>query len=327
MDKSTTASPSNGVIVLQGTQNYLEWLYTIEMAAKCGIQDVWQYINPTRASDEAPAIPRLEERPLPSHVNPGASTISQLEGTQIDDFKFRLAEWREKKAEIDETKRLLGAVQNKVLGSISEKLLPQLKGRSTVYEILLYLNKRFRPTDQARRQEVILKWNDIKEIPSDKTIMQWLDHWELTYAEAKEIKLPHVESPQAQYDFLYAVQKISEAWAEMKLADIDDQAKDNLPVTDLYDLIESFRHKQRLVSSFSKEPAKSIGGTNSSGVFSAHEDKKSTILKGRDEDGQRACLCGSKHQFENCFYINFKNTTRPSTFKYKQDIFDKINGN
>ncbi|RKF54366.1 hypothetical protein OnM2_098023 [Erysiphe neolycopersici] len=62
-------------------------------------------------------------------------------------------------------------------------------------------------------------------LPNDNSIMSWLDEWELVYSEAKELNLPHVLDPQAQYDFLYSVENITGAWTELKLAMIDDQAR------------------------------------------------------------------------------------------------------
>ncbi|KAI0992111.1 hypothetical protein K3495_g16075 [Podosphaera aphanis] len=178
MNSITSANPSSGVIVLQGTQNYLEWLYTIEMAANSGTQNVWQYINPVRSSNTSPEFPSVPQKPTPRDVVMTANTVSDLTTFQLDDYKLRLADWKEQKLEIDEAKRLLSTVQNKILGSISEKLLPQLKGKSTVSEILCYLNKRFRPTDQARRQEVISRWNKIKKVPKNQSIISWLDDWD-----------------------------------------------------------------------------------------------------------------------------------------------------
>ncbi|KAI6247174.1 hypothetical protein HI914_05020 [Erysiphe necator] len=325
MNNYTSATPSNGVIILQGTNNYLEWLYTIEMAANCGVHNVWQYINPCHTNRERQVIPSSTEKPKPNDVSATATTVSQLSAIEIDDFKLRLADWKEERAEINEIKLIIGTIQNKVLGSISEKLLPQLKGKSTVSEILLYLNKRFRPTDQARKQDVISKWSKVKEKPKDMAIIPWLDQWELIYADAIELCLPHVIEPQAQYDFLYAMQSFAGSWVELKLAKIEEQVISNEPIYDFYDLIESFRHKQRLNDTFSIK-SDNIGGSNSSGVFTASEDKKDTVHKGKDQDGQKTCLCGNKHQFENCFYLNFKNTTRPPSFVYKKEIFDKING-
>lgn len=133
------------------------------------------------------------------------------------------------------------------------------------------------------------------------------------------MNLPHVIDPQAQYSFLYSIQRIAGAWAELKLVTIDDQVSSGEPILDFYDLIEAFRHKQRLNAAFHEKSTEEIGGINSSGVFTSGEKSSETVHKGRDQSGQKTCLCGLKHKFEECFYLNFKNTKRPSTFKYRKE--------
>ncbi|KAF5178167.1 DYN1, Dynein, heavy chain, partial [Thalictrum thalictroides] len=261
------------------------------MTARSSIQDVWDFINPAKQPSELPSIPVLPNRPSAKDIVQTANSISDLSGTQVEDYKIRLSEWKETKSEIENIRRIMGSVQNKILGSISERLLPQLRGKSKVAEILSYLHKRYRPTDQARRQEVISRWTKVKMLPNDNSIISWLDEWELVYAEAKELNLPHVLDPQAQYDFLYSIENIAGAWTELKLAMIDDQARSGENFIEFYDLLESFRHKQRLNMAFNKNLTKSIGGSNSSGVFTISGSEQDTTHKDRDPKGAKNCLC------------------------------------
>ena len=73
--------------------------------------------------------------------------------------------------------------------------------------------------------------------------------------------------PQAQYDFLYSIQSVAEAWTEMKMSTIDEQVETDKPVIDFYDLIEDFRHKQRLISIFGNDQIGFSGCLNSSGIL------------------------------------------------------------
>ncbi|TQS34413.1 hypothetical protein Golomagni_05205 [Golovinomyces magnicellulatus] len=154
-----SANPSNGVIILKGTQNYLEWLYTIKMASngssEMDIKNVWKYIDPKISTK--PSVPVVPTRPTPADINPTAMTVSKLTTIELEDFKYRNTIWREQKFDVQEIERRLEAVQNKILGSISETLIPQLKSSTTVVDILQHLNDKFRLSDQARKQEVILK--------------------------------------------------------------------------------------------------------------------------------------------------------------------------
>ncbi|KAI6245640.1 hypothetical protein HI914_06140 [Erysiphe necator] len=178
---SFLTNQSSGVIVLKGTQNYLEWLYTIKMTSNGSSatdpKNIRKFIDPK--ATENPEIPTVSRRPATTDVNPAATYISDLT------------------LEIQEIERRLEGVQNKILGSISETLIPQLKGASTVKEILFLLSNKFRPSDQARSQEVIQKWNALKSAPTPRMILSWLDEWEMVFQEAKEINLSFAESPQA----------------------------------------------------------------------------------------------------------------------------------
>ncbi|RKF80181.1 hypothetical protein GcC1_039037 [Golovinomyces cichoracearum] len=102
--------------------------------------------------------------PLQPNVKGGIERISQLAaGPKMEEYKMMMMFWREEKAEFYEIAKV-----GKVLGSISAKLLPQKRGKSTVADILLYLNQRYRPSNQARRQQVILQLNGLEEKSSDK---------------------------------------------------------------------------------------------------------------------------------------------------------------
>ncbi|KAI0994616.1 hypothetical protein K3495_g13565, partial [Podosphaera aphanis] len=331
---SFSTNPSSGVIILKGTQNYLEWIYTIKMASNgnssTDIKNVWKFIDPK--SNEKPDLPGLSPRPTPADVNPAATSISKLSVIELEDFKYRDNIWKEKKMEIQEIERRLEGIQNKILGSISESLLPQLKGASNVKEILLHLSNKFRPSDQARRQEIIQNWNSLKSPPSDRKILPWLDEWESVYEEGKEMKLSIVESPQAQYDFLFAARSINEAWATANLVAIGIDIEYDRIVSDFPGYLKEFRQHQRLNEIFLRNAENSANLNNSSGVFAATNDIRdgsssdpSTIHKGRKQNGDKICLCGYSHLYEKCFYLNFKNTKRPSNFKFRKEIFDKIN--
>ncbi|RKF58456.1 hypothetical protein GcM3_182044 [Golovinomyces cichoracearum] len=116
-------------------------------------------------------------------------SISRLTPIELEDFKYWNKICREERMEIQEIERRLELIQNKILGSISETLLPQLKGATTTREILLYLSDKLRPSDQARNQEILQKWNTLKFPSTNKMILSWLNEWESMYEEGKEMML------------------------------------------------------------------------------------------------------------------------------------------
>ncbi|POS81697.1 hypothetical protein EPUL_006447, partial [Erysiphe pulchra] len=206
-------------------------------------------------------------------------------------------------------------------------------GASTVKEILLHLSNKFRPSDQARRQEIIQKWNALKSSPTNRMILPWLDDWESVFEEAKEMKLSLVESPQAQYDFLFAARPLNESWVTTNLVNIGLDLENGRIVSDFSTYLKEFRQHQRLNEIFARSDENKLNMKISSGVFSAsiadkNENKNSdpsTIYKGKKQNGEKVCLCGLNHLYEKCFYINYANTKRPANFKFRKEIFEKIN--
>ncbi|TQS33841.1 hypothetical protein Golomagni_05800 [Golovinomyces magnicellulatus] len=223
----------------------------------------------------------------------------------MEEYKLMMMIWREEKAEFYEIMKELSNIQGKVLCSISAKLLPQLRGKSTVADILLYLNQRYRPSDHARRQQ-----------------------WELVYEDAREINLPHVASSQAQLDFLHAIRPIDLAWATTKLIMIDEAINSSGLVPDLYKLIEQLRHNLKLAEILTPASINAQGESNSSNVFSVSHGEVDNNLgahKNMTPDGKRVCLCGAHHDFDACLHINFKNRPAPEGWIYRKETFDKIN--
>ena len=80
MSCTSTANPSSGVIILQGSENYLEWISTIEMASN----NVWRFTNPSRTSVEivASKVESKPQMPIPSDVKQGITRINQYPQAQ-----------------------------------------------------------------------------------------------------------------------------------------------------------------------------------------------------------------------------------------------------
>ncbi|RKF61605.1 hypothetical protein OnM2_040015 [Erysiphe neolycopersici] len=105
--------------------------------------------------------------------------------------------------------------------------------------------------------------------------------WSLRKALRQEGHRP--VSPQVQLDFLHAIRSIDLAWATAKLIMIDETINSEGPTTDLYKLIEQFRHNLKVVETLVPESAKAPDGSNPSNVFSTshHENSGSGACKNR----------------------------------------------
>ncbi|KAI1002788.1 hypothetical protein K3495_g5413 [Podosphaera aphanis] len=196
-------------------------------------------------------MPKLSARPTTKDVNPAAKSISALSPIELEDFKFRTNTSKEEKLEIQEIERRLEA----------------LKNASTVKEILQHLSNKFRPSDQARKQELIQRGNILKSPPRDRMILPWLDEWESVFEEAKDLKLTVAKSPQAQYDFLFVARTIDQAWATANLVALGLDLEYDRIISDFPGYLKEFRQHQRINEIFSRNTENYPNSTSSSGVF------------------------------------------------------------
>ncbi|RKF56444.1 hypothetical protein GcC1_196040 [Golovinomyces cichoracearum] len=77
-------------------------------------------------------------------------------------------------------------------------------------------------------------------------VLPWLDEWESVYEEVKEMMLSIVESPQAQYDFLFTARTLDEAWAMVNLVAIGLDIEYDRIVSNFSGYLIEFRQHQRL---------------------------------------------------------------------------------
>jgi hypothetical protein len=50
----------------------------------------------------------------------------------------------------------------------------------------------FRPTDEIQKQELIAKWKALQKPPRQQNLLGWLQKWETTFNECKEVDLADV---------------------------------------------------------------------------------------------------------------------------------------
>jgi hypothetical protein len=79
----------------------------------------------------------------------------------------------------------------------------------TPYDMLIALKQRVAPTNQTRKIELVNQYQKLKKAPRSQNLDTWLQQWEKTYKECKQLKLPDVEDDRLLYDFLNALPGIA----------------------------------------------------------------------------------------------------------------------
>jgi hypothetical protein len=78
-------------------------------------------------------------------------------------------------------------------------------------EMLVRLQKRFKPTDEGNKQDIRDRWNELMMSGSKgKALEQWLDECISTYHEGKEVKLAFTEGSEPIRSFILALPRGSQ---------------------------------------------------------------------------------------------------------------------
>jgi hypothetical protein len=82
--------------------------------------------------------------------------------------------------------------------TISRTFLPYTFNCDTPHDILVALRKRISPTDKARKPELTQRYQKLKNAPRAQNFDTWLQQWERTYTECKDLNLAVVATDQNQ---------------------------------------------------------------------------------------------------------------------------------
>src|SRR5438034_1288944 len=137
----------------------------------------------------------------------------------------------------------------------------------------------------------------LKKALRTQEIETWIQQWEKTYQDCKDLKLANVEHDQPQYDFLHAISSISPEFANYWLINLESKAYEGTPLPNIYALIEQFWNSHR---------ASSIRNKATHGTFPAifqgksAEETSQPQSQAQAETKKKPCLCGDIHPWKKC---------------------------
>ncbi|KAI0993953.1 hypothetical protein K3495_g14231 [Podosphaera aphanis] len=281
--------------------------------------DVWKYINPDLTTP--PSQPALPTLPAPADASTiaGHTTLATLTSDERDIYKLLYSEYKEvlsqKKQEID----TLRGIRNHLVTSISKENIVYIESKDTIFEMLVALKKRLAPTDEARKMEVVDKYQRLRQFDKRTDVEAWCKDWEITYADAVALDLPEVSGNRSQNDFAIALSAIDEAYSTAQQFWLRQASKigSGTAIPSLFDMVEDFRNNYR------RNQALKI--SVKMGAFSASSDEGKGVKANNDspQKPQKPCLCGMQHRYKKCFYIT--PSERPQGWRGKETIFRDIN--
>jgi Reverse transcriptase (RNA-dependent DNA polymerase) len=276
------------VIILDKPGDWYEWLSIVKSLTTD--KAILKLIDPDSKEESTLNEPT---KPTPSNVKAGAISPLAFDPKEWeyykvlrDDYKSDLMEYRRRQA-------ILDSIKAHIFVTVSRVNLSFISDLETPYQILSALQKRVAPTPRAREIELSRVYQDLKQAPKAQGVDIWLQRWEKTFTEATKLNLPDVLGDRATYDFLIAVKALDSEFSSSHEVDIENRLEKKEALPTLYNIVERYRNHLRLHRAVSK--------SSSHSAFATFQNEAPTAT---EEQSLLTCVCGEKHLYKNCLYLN-----------------------
>lgn len=176
-------------IKLEKPADWTVWLLFIRTRAQ--IDNIWDLVDPD-----------IEERPLyltrpiePTYEGP-LETTKDFSITDFELYKARAVIYKAQLAKYtiqhEAFKGLITYIQS-TISAAAAVFIQEVEAHP--WNLLKALKRRLAPSDEYRRLEIEVKYRELCKGPGNQDIDKWLDSWQLTYSEGKEL---HVAEKQAK---------------------------------------------------------------------------------------------------------------------------------
>ncbi|KAL1990312.1 hypothetical protein VTN49DRAFT_6151 [Thermomyces lanuginosus] len=315
------ASIVNTSVILKGSLNWVDWFERIREKAET--YGVWEYIDPSADDRDAPTLTK-PEYPAPEDIIPQA-VAENREPTWLE--KERLKAAQEKCAfaiqEYHTKEKRLIELNKLILDTISPYLHIRIRGVTDVRQRLKRLKEHCAPLDHDREKMIEAKIATIEKGPNRKNLDKWLQDFEAIMTEARQIG--HTENHKAVRMFYNCVEHLyPDDIRDMRRELIRKSFKD---YPTLEEVITDFQRIRTFYSSdrnWSPSPKERLGSFATLGARNEKGQKNSSETRpGKQPKGNLKCVCGEKHFYSQCFYLN--PDIAPLGFKRDRKIAERIN--
>jgi len=291
-------------IILTSPNDWDEWIKVIKTKAEAG--KIWEYVNPSKPKEDIKALSR-PEIPLAKDVNPEKTTMAQLTPDEQDELKLLRFDFKHHLQLYERQDTALSSLKGYIQETISRTFLSYTFKKESTYEVLKALKQRVAPTDRARKLELSQRYAKLRKAPKSQNIEVWLQLWEQTYMECKDLKLPIVEDNLPLYDFLHAVSELVPEFSSVWTVNLETMEEENKSLPDIFRIIGLFRDHQWLANARKGKAASAFPASLKDQVLEPSsgdtKEKDSKEKDSKTDSKKKTCICGAEHKFSTCLYL------------------------
>jgi hypothetical protein len=276
-------------ITLKGEENWYDWIELIHTTSNTA--KIWDYINPT--NEAAPQLLQTLREPIYAHVHPPATeeatiAFSDLSVNEAQEFNLLRKDFREKEQALLDIRALIQA-------SVEPALFTYTRNCATARDMLINLKSEFCASPAVRERQLQNQYNRLRTISPNESIENWTKKWEDIYAKCKELNLPDIQGTRPLFDIANAIKTRMPGFYNVWYFNIREESKRPAPTTTVRELLSNL--KDYLRDNESQPPPK---GRNTAFATFQNQSNQSN----QSNRSLPPCVCGMKHWYAECFYIN-----------------------
>jgi hypothetical protein len=241
------------VVVLKSQADWPRWLAVVQ--TKANHNSVWDYIKPTLKKEEL--RPELH-KPSPPVVatfdsaTPNA-TLQSLNSEQLRRYEMAYRIYKDELKDWERRQTTINDIDDYIMRTTGAywSTIERVQG---VKERLQRLKEHVAPSNYAREQEVLARYDSVRKSAKATQTDEWLRQWESTLSDLKERKLPEAEGIRPTRAFLQAVESIQPLFTQTWINTIESTAviypSEDLTakIPDGFQIAQIFRNQTNLIT-------------------------------------------------------------------------------
>ena len=312
-------------VFLATTRDWPHWFSHFKSIAKD--EGIWSYCNPDADDTDAdrpltPKRPTMEQAKAKWKEQHGKDMPTEAQLTHIlsrldldygDDQKIH-----------EKRSKACSSLFSWIRGHIRQDHLDAVIEFETIRAKVRELRRRNLGDAQKEASALMREWESLSAPKSPtESSEKWVRRWEETYPLMKQLYPETVRHPEPVFKFVTAMEKVDPRYGTQAHINLSNFAGDYSKLPSLKVHIENWKSLVKSMGTIESQTQSAMMTTAQLNGQAQQSPQKYSGTSSTNGKGFENCVCGAKHRFIECFYLNPKK--RPKYFKLKPDIIEKIN--
>jgi hypothetical protein len=292
------SSGENSVVLLKSHADWPRWIAVIQ--TKANHNDVWDYIKPTLNAEEVrPELHKPSPPVVTTFSTTADATLQSLDSDQLKRYEMAYKVYKDELKDWERKQTTINDIDDYIMRTTGAywSTIERVQG---VLERLKRLKEHVAPSNYAREQEVLARYESVRKSAKATKTDEWLRQWESALSDIKERKLPEAEGIRPTRAFLQAVEQIQPLFSQTWTNTIESTAIMS-PTEDLtkkipdgFKIAQIFRSQTKLANPNAAFSTATLQGEEA--PTPPPDPKKD------NQDRKQRCFEG-KHALDRCYYL------------------------